>query len=97
MDTLRGGRCWLDAAQGLRRLLTRERLLLFGISLFSFVFRVGQLDTVFFGPEQAWIAHASWRLANLQEFPTHMFNANCGLQPIAVADLYHLHTLSFLE
>lgn len=55
-----------------------EWLLLAGILLFSFFFRVMQIDTVFFGPEQAWIAQASWKLANLQEFPTHMHVSSAG-------------------
>ena len=65
-------------AQGFRNLLTHEWLLLLGILLFSFYIRVIQIDTAFFGPEQAWIAHASWKLANLQEFPTHMFDTSAG-------------------
>ena len=71
-----------NAAQGLRGLLMREWLLLLGILLFSFYIRVIQIDTAFFGPEQAWIAHASWKLANLQEFPTHMFNASAGFSQL---------------
>ena len=42
-----------NAAQGLRGLLMREWLLLLGILLFSFYIRVIQIDTAFFGPEQA--------------------------------------------
>ena len=71
-----------SAAQGLRGLLMREWLLLLGILLFSFYIRVIQIDTAFFGPEQAWIAQASWRLANLQEFPTHMFNSSAGFSQL---------------
>ena len=71
-----------NAAQGLRGLLMREWLLLLGILLFSFYIRVIQIDTAFFGPEQAWIAHASWKLANLQEFPTHMFNTSAGFSQL---------------
>ncbi len=68
----------------LSRLLKREFLLLSGILLFSFFFRVIQIDTAFFGTEQAWIAQASWKLANLKEFPTHMFNSsvNFSLLPL---------------
>ena len=66
--------------------IKREWLLLFGILLFSFGFRLLQLDTAFFGPEQAWIAQASWKLANWQEFPTHMFTSsvNHSLFPLTV-------------
>ena len=71
-----------NAAQGLRGLLVREWLLLLGILLFSFYIRVIQIDTAFFGPEQAWIAQASWKLANLQEFPTHMFNSSAGFSQL---------------
>ncbi len=71
-----------NAAQGLRGLLMREWLLLLGILLFSFYIRVIQIDTAFFGPEQAWIAQASWKLANLQEFPTHMFNSSAGFSQL---------------
>ena len=62
----------------MKQVIRREWLLLAGILLFSFFFRVRQIDTVFFGPEQAWIAQASWRLANLQEFPTHMHVSSAG-------------------
>ena len=62
----------------MKQVFQREWLLLAGILLFSFFFRVRQIDTVFFGPEQAWIAQASWRLANLQDFPTHMHVSSAG-------------------
>lgn len=57
-------------------------MLLLGILLFSFAFRVIQIDTAFFGPEQAWIALDSWKLANLREFPTHMFNTSAGFSQL---------------
>ena len=59
--------------------------MLAGILLFSFFFRVIQIDTAFFGPEQAWIALDSWKLANLREFPTHMFNASAGYSQLPLA------------
>lgn len=67
-------------------IIKREWLLLSGILLFSFIFRVIQMDTAYFGPEQAWIAPASWKLANWEEFPTHMFtsSANYSLFPLTV-------------
>ena len=66
----------------MKQVIRLEWLLLAGILLFSFFFRAMQIDTVFFGPEQAWIAQASWKLANLSEFPTHMFNASAGFSQL---------------
>ena len=66
----------------MRSVITTERMLLLGILLFSFAFRVMQIDTAFFGPEQAWIALDSWKLANLLEFPTHMFNTSAGFSQL---------------
>ena len=67
-----------------KRALRQEWLLLVGILLFSFFFRAMQLDTAYFGPEQAWIALDSWKLANLREFPTHMFNTSAGFSQLPV-------------
>ena len=66
----------------MRSVITTERMLLLGILLFSFAFRVMQIGTAFFGPEQAWIALDSWKLANLLEFPTHMFNTSAGFSQL---------------
>ena len=66
------------AAQSLRHLLTTERAVLLAILLFSFYFRVIQLDTSFFGPEQAWIAHDGYEIATLQAFPTFMNKSSAG-------------------
>ena len=66
----------------MKQIIRLEWLLLAGILLFSFFFRVIQIDTAFFGPEQAWIALDSWKLANLHEFPTHMFNTSAGFSQL---------------
>ncbi len=55
-----------------------ERLIPVGILLFSLCFRLIQLDTAFFGPEQAWIAEASLQLARFQQFPTHMYPSSAN-------------------
>ena len=62
----------------MRSALTTERMLLLGILLFSFVFRVSQFDTSFFGPEQALIASDGRELARLQTFPTYMNPSSAG-------------------
>ncbi|MCY3906004.1 MAG: hypothetical protein OXF63_01980 [Anaerolineaceae bacterium] len=69
-----------------RDLSFKEWLIPAGILLVSFVFRVIQLDTAFFGPEQAWIARASLQLADLQHFPTHMYpsSANYSQLPLTI-------------
>ena len=53
-------------------------MLLLGILLFSFVFRIVQFDTSFFGPEQAWIASDGLELARLQTFPLYMNPSSAG-------------------
>ncbi|MCY4022462.1 MAG: hypothetical protein OXF32_03355 [Anaerolineaceae bacterium] len=69
-----------------RDLSLKEWLVPVGILLISFFFRVIQLDTAFFGPEQAWIAQTSLQLAELQHFPTHMYpsSANYSQLPLTV-------------
>ena len=69
-----------------RDLSLQEWLIPVGILLVSCFFRVIQLDTAFFGPEQAWIAQASLQLADLQHFPTHMYqsSANYSQLPLTV-------------
>ena len=76
------GEMLVGALNNLRGLFRRERLIPVGILLFSFFFRVIQIDTAFFGPEQAWIAQASWKLANLQEFPTHMYSSSASFSQL---------------
>lgn len=69
-----------------RSLPVRDWLIPAGILLVAFFFRVIQLDTAFFGPEQAWIARASLQMAHLQHFPTHMYpsSANYSQLPLTI-------------
>ena len=83
----------VKVAQGLRRHLTIERAVLLTILLFSFAFRVAQLDTTFFGPEQARIAQAGWEIASLRDFHTFMFQSSAGYHNFPLT--YYLSAIPF--